>query len=347
MKRIQLGQSGLSVSEFCLGSMTWGSQNTEAEGHAQIDRALEAGIDFIDTAEMYPTHPVKAETVGRTEEIVGSWLARSGRRGDVTIATKVAGKNGGFVRDGRGLSPETLTEALEGSLRRLGTDVIDLYQIHWPDRGSYHFRQNWSYDPTGQDRDRVVDNIAAVMEALKGHVAAGRIRAFGLSNETVWGTMQWLAAAQAAGGPRVATQQNEYSLVCRQFDTDHAEMSHHEGIVLLAYSPLAAGLLTGKYQEGKVPEGSRMSRTPDLGGRRSDRIFGAVAAYHDVARRYGLDPVQMALAWTRTRPVTTVPILGATGMDQLDLAIGAADLVLSDEVLDEIDTVHKAWPLPY
>ncbi|RVV97576.1 aldo/keto reductase [Mesobaculum littorinae] len=346
MKRTTLGTSGIEVSEFCLGTMTWGRQNTEAEGHAQIDQALDAGVDFLDTAEMYPTNPVLAETIGGTEEIIGSWLARTGRRGDVVLATKMLAE-GSMVRDGRGADPQSMRAALEGSLRRLGTDYVDLYQIHWPDRGSYHFRQIWEYDPTGQDRAAVRQNMADVAGTLSELRDEGKIRAYGPSNETAWGTARWNDALAAAGAPAIATIQNEYNLLCRLFDGDLAETCHHEQVTLLAFSPLAAGLLTGKYQDGAVPEGSRMALTPNLGGRVSERVWGAVAAYHALAREYDTDPVQMALAWTRSRPVPTIPILGATTPDQLSRALGAAELVLSDELLEGIDAVHKAWPMPY
>lgn len=347
MKRMTLGRTGIEVSEICLGTMTWGTQNTEAEGHAQIDMALDHGVDFMDTAEMYPTNPVSKETIGDTEAIIGNWVEKTGRRGDVVIATKITGKGSANVRDGRGIYPDTLRVALEGSLRRLRTDYIDLYQFHWPNRGSYQFRQNWTFDPRKQDAAAEVQTMADVAGVLKDLVDEGKIRAFGLSNESAWGTMQWLRALEAAGGPRVATVQNEYSLLCRLYDTDMAEVSVHEDITLLAFSPIAAGLLTGKYQGGAVPEGSRLSRTPGLGGRVSDRVFPAVAAYHEVARKHRLDPVQMAVAFVRTRPFASIPIVGATSLDQLRLALGAAEVNLSPEVLADIATTHKAHPLPY
>ncbi len=347
MKRMKLGRTGIEVSDYCLGSMTWGAQNTEAEGHAQLDRALDAGIDFIDTAEMYPTQPVTAETVGATERIIGSWLARTGHRDRVVLATKITGDNGGFVREGRGIDAGALREAVEASLGRLGTDVIDLYQLHWPNRGSYHFRKHWAYDPTNQDTAAVRAHMDEIMGVMAELVAAGKVRAFGLSNETAWGTQQWIAAAERTGGPRVATVQNEYSLLCRLFDTDLAETCHHEEVTLLAFSPLGAGLLTGKYQGGRVPEGSRMSRTPDLGGRKTERAFAAVDAYLEVARRHGLDPSAMALAWIRTRPVPSIPILGATSLDQLETALGAVDLTLDQAVLNDLAAAYRAHPLPY
>jgi aryl-alcohol dehydrogenase-like predicted oxidoreductase len=236
---------------------------------------------------------------------------------------------------------------VEASLRRLRTDRIDLYQLHWPNRGSYHFRQNWGYDPSVQDRARVRDDMRAVAETMAALVAEGRVRAFGLSNETAWGTMEWLRIAAETGAPRVAAVQNEYSLLCRLYDTDMGELSHHEEVTLLAFSPLAGGLLSGKYQGGAIPEGSRLSRTPGLGGRITERVFPAVEAYHAVARRHGLDPVQMALAFVRGRPFPTVPIVGATSLAQLGRVLDAAEVVLSGEVLDDIAAVHKAHPMPF
>ena len=347
MKRVALGRSGIEVSEMCLGSMTWGTQTAQGDAHAQIERALAHGVDFIDTAEMYPVNPVSAETLGRTEEIIGAWFARSGRRGDVVLATKHSGAGMKHTRDGAPISSRTIPEAIEGSLKRLQTDCIDLYQLHWPNRGSYMFRQNWRYDPSSQNRGETVAHMEDVLGAMAREVEKGRIRAFGLSNESAWGTAQWLAAAARTGGPRVASVQNEYSLLCRMFDTDLAELSHNEEVPLLAFSPLAVGLLSGKYQGGAVPDGSRKSLVPELGGRTTGRVFPAVETYLDIARRHGLDPSQMALAWTLTRPFPCIPIFGATTVEQLDLALGAADLKLSEEVLEEIDAAHKAHPMPY
>ncbi|MGR3492536.1 MAG: aldo/keto reductase [Shimia sp.] len=352
MKRIPLGRSGIDVSILCLGSMTWGSQNSEAEAHAQIDRALDRGCDFLDTAEMYPTTPLKPETVGRTEELIGTWNAK-GRRKDIILATKHSGE--GFAHGKAGgapISPDTIRATLEGNLKRLQTDYIDLYQFHWPNRGSYMFRQNWTYDPRKQpSRAEVLQDMADCMGALGREVERGTIRTFGMSNESAWGMAQLIALAEGGTGPRPVALQNEYSLLCRLYDTDLAELAHHEDILLLAFSPLATGLLTGKYQGGKVPEGSRMSIGPQLGGRVTDdnreRVLAAVEAYLGIARRHGLDPTQMALAWCLTRPFPVSPIFGATSMEQLDTALGAADVTLSDEVLAEIDTAHRAHPMPY
>ncbi len=341
-------KDGLELSELCLGTMLWGSTSSEAEAHAQIERSLERGVTCIDTAEMYPVNPIRAETVGRSEEIIGRWLARNrSRRDAVILASKVTGPNGGFIRDGRGFDGATIRRAVSASLARLRTDYIDIYQLHWPDRGSYHFRQNWGYDPSGQDRQATRAHMREVLEALAELKREGRIRHFGLSNETAWGAMNWLMLARETGAPEPVTVQNEYSLMCRLFDTDLAELCANEGLGLMAFSPLAAGLLSGKYQGGAVPAGSRMTINTDLGGRRGERAFAAVEAYLEIARRHGLDPVQMALAWLRTRPFIATAIFGASDMAQLERALGSVEVELSPEVLGEIEAAHRAHPMPY
>lgn len=347
MQRRKLGRTGIEVSALCLGTMTFGRQTPAKEGHAQLDRALEAGIDFIDTAEMYPVNPVLPEDTGVTESIVGDWIAASGKRQEIVLATKHSGAGFKGARDGALISSQTIPEAIEGSLKRLKTDVIDLYQFHWPNRGSYMFRQNWNYAPSGKNTADVLDNMSECLEALQAQVDKGNIRAFGLSNESAWGTAQWLRLAEAGGGPRVASVQNEYSLLCRHFDTDMAELSAHEDVGLMAFSPLAAGFLTGKYQEGAVPKGSRMSFVPDMGGRHRDRVFTAVSAYLDIAERHGLDPVHMALAWCRTRPFVMTAIFGATTVEQLAHILDGKELKLSKEVMREIGDAHRAHPMPF
>ncbi|PIE13538.1 MAG: aldo/keto reductase [Rhodobacterales bacterium] len=347
MKTRKLGNSDLEVSELCLGTMTFGTQTAEAEAHAQIDMALDRGVNFLDTAEMYPVNPLSKETQGRTEEIIGNWFAASGRRDDVVLATKHSGAGYKNVRDGAPISPATIPGAVEGSLRRLQTDVIDLYQFHWPNRGSYMFRQNWRYDPSKQDRAATLQHMHDTLGTLQQEVDKGRIRAFGLSNESAWGTAMWLGVAQETGGPRVVSIQNEYSLLCRLYDTDLAELSVNENVGLLAFSPLAAGFLTGKYQGGTVPEASRMSLVPEMGGRKTARVFDAVAAYLAIAKRHGLDPTHMALAWTLTRPFMGSSIFGATTLEQLDHALGAADITLGADILEEIDATHRQHPMPY
>jgi len=347
MNRNTLGRTGIEVSALCLGTMTFGTQTSAEDSHAQIDRALEAGIDFLDTAEMYPVNPVRPETTGKSEKIIGDWIAKSGRRDEVVVATKHSGAGFKGARDGAPISGETIPEAIEGSLKRLRTDHIDLYQFHWPNRGSYMFRQNWRYAPWEQDREATRQHMEDALGALSREVERGTIRAFGLSNESAWGTAEWLRLAEAGHGPRVATVQNEYSLMCRLYDTDMAELSVNEDVGLLPFSPLAAGLLTGKYQGGEVPDGSRMTFVDTLGGRKGARAFEAVDAYLEVAREYGLDPVHMALAWTVQRPFVASSIFGATTLAQLEHVIAGKDLVLSDDVMGALDRAHKAHPMPY
>ncbi|NOE16896.1 aldo/keto reductase [Ruegeria atlantica] len=348
MQMKPLGRTGIVVSDLCLGTMTFGSQTSESDAHRQMDMALDAGINFVDAAEMYPVNPVAKETIGRTEEILGNWnAANSSRRADFVLATKHSGEGLSYVRDGAPITAKTIPEAIEESLRRLQTDYIDLYQFHWPNRGSYMFRQNWDYAPSGHNTADVLENMQECLEALQVQVDKGNICAFGLSNESAWGTAQWLRLAEQTGTPRAASVQNEYSLLCRLFDTDMAELSVHEDVGLMAFSPLGTGLLTGKYQGGAVPDGSRMSLSPQLGGRKSDRVFDAVAAYLDVAARHGLDPTHMALAWCRSRPFMMSAIFGATTVAQLEHVLAGADLTLSKELLAELDAVHKARPMPY
>ncbi|VDC31174.1 aldo/keto reductase [Pseudogemmobacter humi] len=346
MQMIPLGRTGLTVSEICLGTMTWGSQNSESEAHGQADLALERGVTFWDTAEMYPVNPTLAETAGRSEEIIGSWLASRGQRERLVLATKVTGK-GRILRPGEPVTGQVLRRALEASLRRLRTDYVDLYQIHWPNRGSYHFRQNWDYAPRGIDKAVETAQMTDILTTAQALIAEGKIRAIGLSNETVWGASRWLSLAENLGLPRMATAQNEYSLLCRQFDTDWAELSLAEDMPLLAYSPLATGLLSGKYAGDVIPEDSRRAVAPELGGRITPRVFPAVAAYLGIAARHGLDPCQMAIAFCRSRPFTTIPIIGGTKIEQIASDIGAAGLRLTPELLAEIAMAHREHPMPY
>lgn len=345
MKHKTLGRTGISVSTICLGTMTWGTQNTEAEAHEQMDHAVAEGVDFFDTAELYPVTPLSAETQGRTEDYIGTWFAKSGKRDQIVLATKVAGAGRPYIRGGRPTDAAGMREALDASLKRLKTDYIDLYQIHWPNRGHFHFRQNWGYDPTKQDREKAQADVGIILDTMDEFVKAGKVRAFGLSNETAWGTMKYLQASDARGLPRVATIQNEYNLLYRHYDLDMAELSHQEEIGLLAYSPLAAGLLSGKYLDGKRPAGSR-SDFGDLGGRLVPSQEPATRAYVELARLHGLDPAAMAIAFCLTRPFMTAAIIGATSMAQLKTAISAKDITLSPEVMAGIEKIHRQYPLP-
>jgi aryl-alcohol dehydrogenase-like predicted oxidoreductase len=347
MKYNKLGSTDIDVSGICLGSMTWGSQNTLEEGHAQIDMALERGVNIIDTAEMYPTTPLAKETQGDTERIIGEWVKRSGRRDQVVIATKVTGEGYKNVRDGAEISPKTIATAIENSLRSLQTDYIDLYQLHWPTRGSYMFRQNWTYDPTRQNKQHTLDHMMTILETMGDLVKQGKIRHFGLSNESAWGTAQWLRLSEANNLPRAMSIQNEYSLLCRLYDTDLAELCHNEQVGLFAFSPLACGMLSGKYQNGATPSGSRLSLNASMGGRVTPRVWPAIDAYLEIAKRHGLDPSQMALAWALDRPAMMSLIIGATTLDQLDCLLGASDVTLSAEVKADIAAAYRAHPMPY
>lgn len=347
MKHNKLGKTGTEVSEYCLGTMTFGTQTSEADAHRQMDMAMDAGMTFWDTAELYPVTPISAATYGRTEEYIGTWYAKTGRRAETVIATKHAGQGLSHIRDGSAIKGSTVRPAVEASLKRLQTDCIDLYQLHWPNRGGYHFRQNWTYDPSGQDTNEVINHMREVLEALKAEVDRGTIRYIGLSNETAWGTLKWLRLAEEHGLPRMESVQNEYSLLYRMYDGDMSEMTAHEGVGLLAYSPLATGLLTGKYQSGALPTGSRATIGSGLGQRGTERAFQATQAYLDLAAEAGLDPVHMALAWAKDRPFMTSVIIGATTVDQLARIIEGKDLVLSDDLNRAINDINKQIPFPY
>jgi aryl-alcohol dehydrogenase-like predicted oxidoreductase len=346
MKYNPLGRTGISVSAICLGTMTWGSQNSEQEAHAQLDYAFSKGVNFIDTAELYPTTPLSAETYGDTERFIGSWIKARGNREQVVVASKIAGPGRPHIRGGQPITRAGIMEAIDGSLERLQTDYLDLYQLHWPNRGHYHFRNSWSYDPSKQDREQVAAELFEILDAMGELVKAGKIRALGLSNDTAWGTMRMLKLAEEHGLPRVASIQNEYNLLYRTHDLDLAEVAHHEDVGLLAYSPLAAGLLTGKYLDGAKPEGSRLTKNGDLGGRYQPLQEPAVRAYAELAKDNGLDPAQMALAFCLTRPFMTSVIIGATSMEQLTTNIAAADLTLAPEVMNGIRRIHRLYPAP-
>ncbi|NTF31403.1 aldo/keto reductase [Rhizobium skierniewicense] len=346
MKQNTLGRTDISVSAICLGTMTWGTQNTEAEAHEQMDYAIEQGVNFFDTAELYPTTPLSAETQGRTEEYIGTWFQKTGKRKDVVLATKVAGSGRDYIRGGRDIDAAGIREAVDTSLSRLKTDYIDLYQVHWPNRGSYAFRASWTFDASSQDKVKTIAEITEKLETLGELVKAGKIRAIGLSNESAWGTQKFIEIAEAKGLPRVVSIQNEYNLLYRPFDLDLAEVSHHEDVGLLAYSPLAGGILSGKYQSGARPEGSRASINGNIGGRLQPLQEAPVKAYLELAYEHGIDPSQLAIAFTLTRPFMASSIIGATTMEQLKINIAAADLTLSDVVLKGIADIHRQYPMP-
>lgn len=346
MKMNRLGRTDILVSEICLGTMTWGSQNTREEAYAQMDHALDQGVNFFDTAELYPTTPLSAETYADTERLIGDWFEKTGNREKVVLATKVAGPGRPYIREGKPITGAVVKEALDASLKRLKTDYVDLYQIHWPNRGHFHFRGAWNYNPFKQDKAKAASDIAEILDALGDCVKAGKLRAVGLSNETAWGTQKYLTLAEAKGLPRIATIQNEYNLLYRHYDLDLAELSHHEDVGLLAYSPLAGGILSGKYLDGKKPAGSRGSINGDIGGRLVPHQESATRAYVELAAKHGLDPSAMAIAFCLTRPFMASVIIGATTMEQLKINISGSDLKLADEVLQEIAKIHRLYPMP-
>ncbi|MBI5137212.1 MAG: NADP(H)-dependent aldo-keto reductase [Nitrospirae bacterium] len=339
-----LGSSGIHVSVIALGTMTWGEQNTEAEAHAQLDYAVAHGVNFIDSAEIYPVPP-KRETCGETERIIGTWLKRRGRRDDVILATKVAGNADWlpYVRDGHPRLNRTHMEAaLEGSLKRLGTDRVDLYQLHWPDRATNFFGE-LGYRPDHRDRPVPIEETLSV---LADFVKAGKVRHIGVSNETPWGLMRYLQAAEHLNLPRIQSVQNPYNLLNRVFEIGCAEIAHREGVGLLAYSPLAFGVLTGKYLGGAMPEGARLSRFERFSRYRGAAAERAAQAYVELARRHGLEPARMALAYVNSRQFLTSTIVGATTMEQLAANIASADLQLSEALREEIEAIHHAHANP-
>lgn len=344
MEYRQLGRTELKVSAICLGTMTYGEQNSEAEAHAQLDCALARGINFIDTAEMYPVPPT-AETYGRTEQYIGSWLKTRGRRDDVIIASKAAGpaRDLDYLRGGNArLDRSNIEAALDGSLRRLKTDYIDLYQLHWPDRRTNTFgKLGYQHDPN----DDPVP-IEETLEVLGDLVRAGKVRHVGLSNETPWGAMRFLQLATAHGLPRPVSIQNPYSLLNRSFEIGLAEIAHREDLGLLAYSPLGFGVLSGKYLGGAQPRGARLTLFERFQRYRGRRGQAAAAAYVQLARRHALDPAQMALAYVASRPFVTSVIIGATTLEQLENNIAAIDLRLPPPILAAIDEIHHDNPNP-
>ncbi len=346
MQELKLGHSDLMVSEYCLGTMTFGTQTDEQDAHRQLDMARDGGINFLDAAEMYPVNPVQLETAGETEAIIGRWMA-SRKPVDMVIATKITGAGSNAVKDGAPISPARMRQAVEASLHRLQVECIDIYQLHWPNRGSYHFRKGWGFDPSGQNRDETLAHMRDILICAQELISEGKIKHLALSNESAWGLTTWLHLARTDGLPRVLSLQNEYSLLCRMFDLDLAEACVNENVPLLAYSPLAAGLLTGKYAGNVTPEQSRRARNPDLGGRVTGRVFEAVSGYMAVAHEFGLDPVHMAIQWTCSRPATTLPIIGATTSKQLAHILAGREVVLEDEVKAAIEQLNRAMPMVF
>ena len=348
MKYRNLGRTDVKVSEICLGTMTWGQQNSKQEAFEQLDYAVDHGVNFIDTAELYAVPP-NAKTYTLTEQYIGEWLAKRGRRDDVVIATKVMGKsNNEYARPEKqqtDLTAEQIRYAAENSLKRLQTDYLDLYQLHWPSRTVNCFGRRFM--PLQIDKQEGVELLES-LRALAELVKEGKVRHIGVSNETAWGIMEYLRLANEHDLPRLVSVQNAYSLLVRLYEYSLSEVSVHEDVGLLAYSPLAGGYLTGKYQGGVKPKGSRMVL---FGERFSSRyheqdMYACVQEYVDLAKRHDINPAQLAIAYTLQGNFVTSSIIGATSMEQLRTNIGAADVTLSKELLDEILTIGERYRSP-
>ena len=347
MKRNRLGTSDLMVSEICLGTMTFGEQNSEAEAFAQLDAALEAGVNFIDTAELYAVPP-RSETQGATETIIGNWLKARGGRERLVIATKVAGPADWacHIRGGPRLKAAHIRQAVEGSLKRLQTDYIDLYQVHWPERDTNFFGR-LGYPPRPAEK-RVEDPtpIEETLAALDKLVDEGKVRYIGVSNETAWGVHEYLRVAQEKGYARIVSIQNPYSLLNRSFEVGLAEMAVRAQVPLLAYSPLAFGVLTGKYLHGARPENARITLFPHYTRYSSPQAQAATECYVQLAKQAGLSPAQMALAFVRQQPFVASTIIGATTLEQLEENLSSVDVTLDDALLEAIELIHRNYPYP-
>jgi len=353
MKLSKLGRTGLDVSRVCLGTMTWGQQNSENQAHEQMDYATSQGINFFDTAELYAV-PTSAPTYGRTEEIIGTWFQKSAKRKDIILATKVAGADIPWIRNGEMLSGKSVHDAVENSLKRLKTDYIDLYQLHWPNRPFPHFGQNHAgkIDFTSNSTPRIEDNLLDILRAVGDVVKSGKIRFFGLSDDTAWGIMKYLQLSDTHSLPRVHSIQNEFSLLNRSDDPYVAEICVREDVSYLPWSPLACGMISGKYKNGARPSGSRWDVEKQLRDtfdsfRDNEQAHQAVDAYHAIAKKYVLNPTQMALKFVDKQSFVTSTIIGATSMEQLKSNISAFDIDLSEETMRDIAKVYRQYSIVY
>lgn len=346
MQYRKLGRTELELSVIGLGTMTWGFQNTQAQGFEQMDYALEQGINFFDTAEMYAIPPTQ-KTFGATESIIGNWFASRANREKVILASKISGPGMAWIRGGKNyIDKKNILLAVESSLQRLQTDYIDLYQLHWPNRGSYHFGQLWDFAPKF-DAQAEEDNFLEVLNTMQDLIQAGKIRHIGLSNETAWGLSKWLQLAEKNNLPRMASIQNEYSLLCRHFEPDLGEIAIHEDCGLLAWSPLARGMLSGKYLNGARPEGARITIETRPEHRVLPQTDAAIKLYVELAKQYELDACQMALAFVNDQPFVSSTLIGATNMQQFKSNIESISLKLPAEVYAGIDKIRRQYPMLY
>ena len=343
MKYTTLSNTDVKISKICLGTMTFGEQNTEADGHAQMDYAVEKGINFFDTAEMYSV-PGREETYGSTEKILGTWFKKTGKREQIILASKIAGPNPNlsYMRENMDFSPQSIAVSIDKSLTRLQTDYIDLYQLHWPERKTNFFGQRGFK----VQEDAWEDNINSVLETLENFIKQGKINHIGLSNETPWGIMRFLEESKYHNLPKIKTVQNPYSLLNRTFEIGNAEVSMREKVGLLAYSPLAFGVLSGKFLKGESHPNSRIKLFPQFSRYNSTQSTEATKLYNEIAKKNGLTLTEMALAFVNQQAFVNSTIIGATTMEQLKENIASIDLVLSDEILKEIDEVQAIIPNP-
>ncbi|MCF8779381.1 NADP(H)-dependent aldo-keto reductase [Vibrio sp. IRLE0018] len=338
----KLPHSTLEISKICLGTMTYGEQNSQQQAFEQLNYAIAQGVNFIDTAEMYPVPP-KANTQGLTEQFIGNWLTKSGKREKVVLATKIAGpRNVPYIRDNMSLNRRHIHTAIDDSLTRLQTDYVDLYQLHWPQRQTNCFGQlNYPY-PDTQEEVTLIETLEALNELVK----AGKVRYIGVSNETPWGVMTLLRLAEKHDLPRIVSIQNPYNLLNRSFEVGLSEISHYEGVQLLAYSPMAFGTLSGKYLDGARPQGARCTLFERFQRYFTPQGIEATKAYVSLARDYGLDPAQMALAFVNQRPFVASNIIGATTLDQLKANIESLNVKLEDEVLNKVQQIGTTYSNP-
>lgn len=343
MEYTTLPNTDIKVSKICLGTMTWGNQNTQADGFAQMDCAVEKGVNFFDTAELYPV-PATKETQGRTSEIIGNWFKQRQNRGKVVLASKIAGP-GDYTAHIRttGFKGDSIKQAIDLELKRLQTDYIDLYQLHWPERHTNTFGVR-DFKPS--PKDPWIDNFNEVLHELNALVKAGKIRAYGLSNEKSWGSMRYLEEVRKDKLPKISTIQNAYSLLNRVFEGDLAEISLRENMGLLAYSPLAFGVLSGKYIEGTAAKNARLNLFPRFARYSSEQATIATKAYLNLAKESGLSLTSMALAFVSGRPFVTSNIIGATTVEQLKENIDSINIKLNEDMLREINAIHSKIPNP-
>ena len=339
----KLGNTNLDVSTICLGTMTWGEQNTQAEGFEQMNYALEKGINFFDTAELYAIPP-KKETYGKTEEIIGNWFNERNNREEIILATKISGPGLSWIRGGGNqFDKKNLNEAVNGSLKRLQTDYIDLYQLHWPERKSNYFGK-LGYE---HKDDNDWNGFEEILDCLNEIIKSGKIKYVGLSNETAWGLSKFIEISKSKNLPRMMSVQNPYNLLNRTYEIGLAETSIRENSGLLAYSPLASGVLSGKYRNGNLPDGSRMKLFGDRFPRyKTVNATGAVEEYYKISKKYNLDLSQMSLKFCEIQPFTTSIIIGATTMEQLKTDVESVNVKLSNEIINEINKIQKKYPNP-